>query len=92
MRWVYIYKPDADGRRVTSHTMSNLEAEGSFDKSVPSNGNVYVNTVDAGQSSDLAHTPVSRFSPKRFAKSLKSKDAWLGDYVSVCIQMETCSP
>lgn len=62
--------------------MSNIEAESSMDKSVPVDA-VYVHTVEARQqTSDLGHTPTARFSPRKFIKSLGSKDAWFGDYVS----------
>lgn len=54
----------------------NIEAESSIDKGLPPTA---VQTLEA---EDLGHVPEARFSPRRFIKSLKSKDAWLGDYVS----------
>lgn len=54
-----------------------IEPEGSIDKNIPSA--VAVQTLEADE---LGHTPTRRFSPTRFVKSLGSKEAWLGDYVS----------
>jgi hypothetical protein len=54
----------------------NIEPESSVDKSVEP---AVVNTLEA---EDLGHTPRSSFRAKRFIKSLGSKDAWFGDYVS----------
>ena len=54
----------------------HIEPESSVDKSVEP---AVVNTFEA---EDLGHTPRSGFRPKRFIKSLGSKDAWFGDYVS----------
>ena len=44
--------------------------------------NVHTLDVDNNSGHDLAHTPSVRFRTKRFVKSLASKDAWLGNYVS----------
>lgn len=41
---------------------------------------VDVTPVESAPSSSLGHIPKRRFSPKRIAKSLTSKQAWLGDY------------
>lgn len=54
----------------------NIESESSVDKSVEP---VMVNTLEA---EDLGHTPRTGFRAKRFIRSLGSKDAWFGDYVS----------
>jgi hypothetical protein len=65
---------------VGSSTMAphpdNIESESSTDKSVEP---VMVNTLEA---EDLGHTPRTGFRAKRFIRSLGSKDAWFGDYVS----------
>lgn len=59
---------------------NNIEPETPVEKSLPQ-GEAYVNVTESTQT-QLAHTPETRFNWKRFAKSLKSKDAWFGDYVS----------
>ena len=65
---------------VVSPTMAphsdNIESESSADKSVEP---VMVNTLEA---EDLGHTPRTGFRAKKFIRSLGSKDAWFGDYVS----------
>lgn len=57
---------------------ADIEPESSIDKGISPTA---VHTLEAD---DLGHVPKSRFSPKKFAKSLGSKEAWLGDYVSNC--------
>ena len=57
----------------------NIESESSADKSVEP---VMVNTLEA---EDLGHTPRTGFRAKKFIRSLGSKDAWFGDYVSSLI-------
>jgi hypothetical protein len=42
---------------------------------------VHVVELDS-ESSDLGHVPKQRFNISKLAKSLTSKEAWLGDYVS----------
>jgi hypothetical protein len=59
--------------------MSRLESE--KDLVQPSEDNVQVNVLERSDE-DLAHTPLTRFNLKKTIRSLGSKDAWLGDYVS----------
>jgi len=63
--------------------MSNIEPETPYEKSAPPPNEVYVNVTDSAQP-QLGHTPETQFNWKRFIKSFKSKDAWFGDYVSLC--------
>lgn len=43
---------------------------------------VRVVTLDS-EDGDLGHTPKKRFNAGKLAKSFVSRDAWLGDYVSL---------
>jgi hypothetical protein len=79
--WLERYLSTTTGHQsVSSPTMAphpdNIESESSADKSVEP---VMVNTLEA---EDLGHTPRTGFRAKRFIRSLGSKDAWFGDYVS----------
>jgi hypothetical protein len=60
--------------------MSQLDNEKEYPQ--PAEDQVQVNVLEHEE--DLAHTPKARFDFKKTIRSLGSKDAWLGDYVSQC--------
>lgn len=63
--------------------ISSYEVGASSGSSTPkaAETGVTIETVDPlASTASLGHMPNERFSPKRFVKSLASKEAWLGDY------------
>lgn len=70
--------PTLQSTTMDTPTKEIHEAKNVYDTSIT------VQPLDnAAETSSLGHMPREKWSPKRFLTSLKSKDAWFGDYVGI---------